>query len=146
MGQGVPLDYAKAVHWLTLAAEQDYAPAMSTLGELYETGLGGEKNLGTAVRLYRRGAELGDELCAASLASLYQAGRGVKRDLAESCKWFALAALEADEGETRAAEALAALEADKELTPEVKLAARAEAEKLYKQIFGEEKLLPALKQ
>ena len=72
--------------------------------------------------------------------------RGVKRDLAESCKWFALAALEADEGETRAAEALAALENSKELTPEVKLAARAEAEKLYKQIFGEEKLLPALKQ
>ena len=113
---------------------------------LLQAELGGEKNLGTAVRLYRRGAELGDELCAASLASLYQAGRGVKRDLAESCKWFALAALEADEGETRAAEALAALENSKELTPEVKLAARAEAEKLYKQIFGEEKLLPALKQ
>ena len=84
-----------------------------------------------------------DMVCAASLASLYQAGRGVKRDLAESYKWYALAALEADEGDTKAAEALAALGANSALSPEAKQAARAEAEKLYEQIFGEEKKLPA---
>jgi len=62
----------------------------------------------------------------------------VTRDPAESWKWLSLAALEAEEGDTDAADLLKELEAVSELTAEAKAAACEEAEKLYKQIFGEE--------
>lgn len=39
-GEGVPQDYAQAVHWFSLAAEHNHAIAQSTLGAYYDIGRG----------------------------------------------------------------------------------------------------------
>ena len=39
-GQGVPQDYAEAVSWYRLAAEQGNATAQSNLGAMYDNGRG----------------------------------------------------------------------------------------------------------
>jgi TPR repeat protein len=39
-GQGVAQDNTEAKKWFSKAAEQGYAPAMASLGNMYETGQG----------------------------------------------------------------------------------------------------------
>ena len=39
-GQGVPQDYAEAVKWYRLAAEQGFAMAQDNLGLMYKNGQG----------------------------------------------------------------------------------------------------------
>ena len=39
-GQGVPQDYAEAVRWTRLAADQGHAEAQNNLGVMYGTGAG----------------------------------------------------------------------------------------------------------
>ncbi len=43
-GQGVPQDYAEAMKWYRLAAEQGFALAQSNLGEMYINGEGVRRN------------------------------------------------------------------------------------------------------
>jgi len=40
MGVGVPQDDAEGVRWYRLAADQSYVPALTNLGNMYETGEG----------------------------------------------------------------------------------------------------------
>lgn len=50
---------AKALEWFRLAAAQDQAGAMNEIGEMYNYGLGVEKDLSAAHELFERAAEMG---------------------------------------------------------------------------------------
>jgi TPR repeat protein len=58
-GAGVPEDYAEAVKWWSLAADQGYARSEYGLGHMYENGLGVPVDYAEAVKWYRLAAENG---------------------------------------------------------------------------------------
>jgi TPR repeat protein len=86
---------AQAVEWMTKAAEKS-ADAEAYLGwfRTQETDVP-ERNE-QAVQWYRKSAEHGSATGQALLASMYEEGLGVKKDLAEAAKWTQLAAEHGD--------------------------------------------------
>ena len=60
-GDGGSQDYAKAVKWYRLAAEQRHASGQAYLGDMYEHGKGVPKDVEEGKRLYRRGCNMGNE-------------------------------------------------------------------------------------
>ena len=58
-GNGVQQDYAEAVRWYRLAADQGFAGAQVNLGVMYDTGRGVPQDYVEAVRWYRLAAEQG---------------------------------------------------------------------------------------
>ncbi len=64
--------------WYERASEQQYAPAFSRLGHLYENAVFG--NDAAAVYYYRRGAELGDSESHQQLGLRYCEGKGLPED------------------------------------------------------------------
>ena len=69
IGQGVPQDYAEAVKWYRLAAEQGYAAAQYNLGVMYDNGQGVPQDYAEAVKWYRLAAEQGDAMLNSILVS-----------------------------------------------------------------------------
>ena len=63
-GEGVEQDYAEAVKWWRLAAEQGIADAQYNLGIAYYDGDGVEQDYVEAVKWWRLAAEQGSCLCA----------------------------------------------------------------------------------
>jgi TPR repeat protein len=53
-GKGVPQDYAEAMKWYRLAAEQGVAKAQNNLGYMYDKGRGVSQDYVEAVKWYRR--------------------------------------------------------------------------------------------
>ena len=58
-GEGVAQDLVEAAKWLTLAAEQGYAPAQNNLAVCYSTGAGVPKDQAKAIAWIRKSAEQG---------------------------------------------------------------------------------------
>ena len=56
-GQGVPQDYAEALKWYRLAAEQGNANAQDNLGVMYANGHGVPQDDAEAVKWYRLAAD-----------------------------------------------------------------------------------------
>ncbi len=52
-------NYADAVKWYKMAAEQGYVKAQYILGNCYENGEGVEKDSGEAIKWYKKAAEQG---------------------------------------------------------------------------------------
>ncbi len=92
LGQGVPTDYDEAVKWFRKAAEQNYPPAQSVLGDCYIFGRGVQKDYTQAVKWYRKAAEQNDAVAQNNLGVRYANGQGVAKDLSEAVKWFRRAA------------------------------------------------------
>jgi TPR repeat protein len=59
-GQGVPLDYTKAIFWFRNAAENNDNYAQYNLGWAYESGTGVPKDTQEAVKWYRKAADGGN--------------------------------------------------------------------------------------
>ena len=59
--RGVPADYAEAVKWFRLAAEQGHADAQKNLGRMYEIGHGVSRDEAEAVKWFRKAAAQGVE-------------------------------------------------------------------------------------
>jgi len=55
-------DYKKAAEWYQKASEQDYSKAQILLGNLYEKGLGVDKDFNKALYWYRRASGLNDAI------------------------------------------------------------------------------------
>jgi localization factor PodJL len=92
-GHGVATDIDKAVLWYKRAAEQGNALAMHNLAVLYTSGLiDGKPDMIAAVDWFRRAADLGVKDSQVNLGILYTRGMGVKEDIVEAYKWFAIAA------------------------------------------------------
>ena len=61
-GKGVPEDYALALYWFRLSANQGNAMALTQLGLLYERGNGVTQDVVLALKWYTLGAANGDKL------------------------------------------------------------------------------------
>ncbi len=83
---------AEAVEWYRKAAEQNYAPAQTNLGLMYDRGEGVSKDYVEAVKWYRKAAEQGDAKAQFDLGLMYSEGEGVPKDYAEAVKWYRKAA------------------------------------------------------
>ena len=88
----MPQDYAEAVIWYRLAAEQGLAPAQRNLGVAYYKGEGVSQDYAEAVKWFRLAAEQRHAGAQHNLGVTYAQGDGVPQDYAEAVKWFRLAA------------------------------------------------------
>lgn len=91
-GDGVERDYANAVHWYRLAAEQGNAAAQHNLGVMYADGSGVAQDEAEAVHWYRLAAEQGNAAAQFNLGLMYADGSGVAQDVALSVHWYHQAA------------------------------------------------------
>jgi len=89
-------DYAEAVKWYRLAADQGYAAAQFNLGDMYDNGQGVPEDDVEAVKWYRLAAEQGDSRAQYNLGVMYDNGRGVPEDDTEAVKWYRLSAEQGD--------------------------------------------------
>ena len=77
---GVEQDFAKALEYYTMAAEQNDPNALNNLGSLYFNGIGTPADPKKALSLFNKSAELGNEYAAVNLAFIYLTG-GTKNEL-----------------------------------------------------------------
>jgi TPR repeat protein len=97
-------NYAEAVKWFTLAANQGYAKAQYNLGTMHENGEGVTKSLAQALKWYRLAAEQEDAPAQYALGTMYRDGLGVKKNAKQARRWLQRAA---DQGYGPAKSALA---------------------------------------
>jgi hypothetical protein len=71
-GEGVSRDYRQAADWFQKAAEQNYAPAQSNLGFLYQNGLGVPLNYAEAYKWLKLAANSGSAASGFDLEALTQ--------------------------------------------------------------------------
>ena len=83
-------DYAAAKQWLEQAVAQDYAPAMVSMGQLYEAGEGVPQDFAEAKRWYEKGAKQkkGNASSMVMLGLLYSKGNGVEKDEKQAMEWL----------------------------------------------------------
>jgi localization factor PodJL len=92
-GHGVGIDLAEAAGWYRKAAEQGNALAMHNLAVLLTSGLvGGKPEMADAIGWFVKAADLGVKDSQVNLGILLTRGMGVKENLVEAYKWFAVAA------------------------------------------------------
>ena len=91
-GEGVEVDYAKALQWWTVAAEQGSAFAQSNLGQMYFEGAGVPKDYVKAHALWTSAAESGDSWAQYGLGLLFHNGLGVAQDYTQAARWYERAA------------------------------------------------------
>lgn len=89
--------YEKALHFYTLAAEQENPIAEYRLGVLFQHGRGCEKNNKKAFSFYLRSAEKSEREAQYNVAVFYYHGIGTKQSLKRAAKFFKLAAEDGDE-------------------------------------------------
>ena len=85
-------DYAEAVRFMSVAAEDGVAAAQINLGVAYASGTGVGRNYGESIKWFRRAAEQGAAPAQFNLGVIYQRGLGVPQDHAEAARWYLLAA------------------------------------------------------
>ena len=90
-GRGVLKDYAEAVRWFRLAAEQGGAIAQYNLGRMYFMGRGILKDVDEAVRWFRLAAEQGHAEAQGSLSLMYFTGQGVRENHGRAHMWSNIA-------------------------------------------------------
>jgi uncharacterized protein len=88
----VPQDYAEAVKWLRLAADQGEGFAQNNLGVMYAHGQGVPQDYAEAVKWYRRAADQGLAPAQSLLGEMYANGEGVPQDYVQAYVWLNLAA------------------------------------------------------
>jgi hypothetical protein len=92
-GDDLAADPAKALDWMTKAANQGLAVAQRTLGSWYEQGDGVAKDLAKARAWYERSAQNGDVQAMHNLGFFYAEGEGgLTKNAAQAEKWFKSAA------------------------------------------------------
>jgi len=114
-GRGVTQNYAEALKWYRLAANQGYADAQKELGHMYVVGHGMPENDAEAAKWFRKAAEQGNENAQWFLGSMYANAQGVPQNYAEAIKWLTLAA---DKGYAPAQLSLGARYADGDGAPQ----------------------------
>ena len=85
-------DYSKAFSEWNTEAWKGNMLAQYYLGNLYEDGLGTERNLELAAYWYRSAAREGLDLAQFRLGWLHLTGQGIRKDFIESARWFQLSA------------------------------------------------------
>jgi uncharacterized protein len=85
-------NFQLAIAACTDAAAQGDASAQTNLGMMYADGLGVERDLQEAMRLYFEASKQGNLAARMLIAFQYQRGKGVAADSVLALKWFILAA------------------------------------------------------
>ena len=85
-------DYAEAVRFMSVAAEDGDVAAQFNLGVAYASGTGTERDYGKSIAWFRRAADQGAASAQFNLGVIYQRGLGVPQDHAEAARWYLLAA------------------------------------------------------
>jgi TPR repeat protein len=90
-GVDVEVNYREAFRLLSAAAKQGASRAVINLARMYAEGLGIQKDMSEAVRLYKSvsGAEF---LALVALGRIYARGTEVPADSAEALRWYSAAA------------------------------------------------------
>jgi gag-polyprotein putative aspartyl protease/Sel1 repeat len=86
-GFNVPKDYAGAMRWYRLAADQGDAEAQNEIGRMYLKGQGVPQAYAQAMRRYRKAANQGLAKAKDNIGYLYARGLGVPQDCAVATKW-----------------------------------------------------------
>ncbi len=81
-------DTAAAVMIWTRWANKGDPNAAYNLAVIHQHGDGVARNLGEALRWYRRAADAGDKAAQLQIGLMYQNGEGVKMDAVEAHRWF----------------------------------------------------------
>ena len=89
-------DYAEAMRWYRLSAQQNYPTGQANIGFLYAKGFGVPQNWDEAVYWYRQAAENGQREAQHNLALRYQNGEGVAKDMAKARYWMQKSAAQGD--------------------------------------------------
>jgi TPR repeat protein len=114
-------DLPEAARYLEAAATKGLPGAQNTLGVLFETGAGVEKDEQRAVQLFRAAAEQGEPRGQMNLGRMYDEGKGVAHDPVQACLWLSLSV---EQKEIVAVKYLENLLATKRVTPGDLAAAR----------------------
>ena len=85
---GLTQDYAKALDFYMIAAEEDYAPAQAQVGYIYQNALGVAVDYAKAMEWNNRAAQQGNAQGQAQIGYLYQNGLGVTQNLDEAGRWY----------------------------------------------------------
>ncbi len=85
-------DYAGAMRWFHMAADQGDAAAQNAIGAMYFFGRGVPVNYAEAMSWYRRSAAAGNAAAQDGIGALYARGQGVSVNYAEAVRWFRLSA------------------------------------------------------
>jgi TPR repeat protein len=93
-GQGVAVDEAEAVRWLTHSADAGDLESRYSLGYMIYTGRGAEQDSAQAAYHWRIAGNAGHADSLANLGTLYFYGDGVDEDRVEATRLFGLAARE----------------------------------------------------
>jgi uncharacterized protein len=91
---GLARDPARAAHWFEQAALQGNSYAETKLGEIYEQGLGVEKNLRLAFDWRLKAANRGDLPAQVAVGKMFRDGQGTDKNAALALHWFKRAATE----------------------------------------------------
>jgi len=81
-------DYAEALKWYRLSAEQGNAGAQTNLGVMYDNGQGVGQDKAEAVKWYRLAAARGSAEAQYNLGEMYAEGQGVAQDYGEALTWY----------------------------------------------------------
>jgi hypothetical protein len=87
-GEGIAQDLTESAKWLTLSAQQGYAPAQNNLAVCYSTGAGVPKDQAKAIEWIRKSAEQGYARAQCYLGLSYAKGEGVPKNQAQALDWF----------------------------------------------------------
>lgn len=90
-GIDLKADYQEAFRLLSSAAKKGSSRSIVNLARIYEEGLGVEKNMLEAIRLYKDVSNV-EFLASVSLGRIYSRGKGVAPDAAEAVRYYSLAA------------------------------------------------------
>jgi len=87
LGKHVPPGRTETIHWLTLSAEQSYAPAEYELGRIYLYGRGIPADYAKARQWLKKAADQGHRQAERDMAFVYERGLGVEADPVEAASW-----------------------------------------------------------
>jgi len=90
-------EFATAIKELTPAAKAGDPEAMYHLAQIYSGGFGVEKNLVTALNLYKDAAEKGHVLSQKEYGTALAIGDGTEQNVTEGLKWLLIAARTGDQ-------------------------------------------------
>ena len=94
----MPQDYAEAVKWYRLAADQGLSNAQLDLGNIYYYGKGVPQDYAEAVKWYRLAADQGELPAQFQLGIMCFLGKGVPHDIVHAYMWFKLGEANGDLG------------------------------------------------
>ena len=95
-GEGMPVDNAKAIEWISQSAEKGNPDALTSLGFFYSQGVVFEKDESKAIEWFRKGAAAGSLQSQLNLGLMLRQAKTITCNNTESLEWLEKAASSGD--------------------------------------------------